>query len=102
MGALFKHRQRLLLSSLMLLTLLAGCSDQRNQPECGDVYNSRIDEHAFDVFDGGMALHRPVKRHAAIKNVEGMLVYSAVIDIATLGLIPLIAAACEQCEQHKA
>ena len=43
-----------------------------------------------------------MKRHAAIKNFEVMLVYSAVIDIATLGLIPLVAAACEHCEQHKA
>ena len=59
MGALVKHRNRVLVSSLVLLALLAGCSDQRNQPECGDVYKSRIDEHDFDVFDGGMALHRP-------------------------------------------
>tara|TARA_B100000530_G_scaffold182321_1_gene115305 strand:- start:1222 stop:1767 length:546 start_codon:yes stop_codon:yes gene_type:complete len=46
-------------SVALLFSLLAGCGDQRNQPECGDVYKSRIDEHDFDVFDGGMALHRP-------------------------------------------
>ena len=43
-----------------------------------------------------------MKRHAAIKDVEVMLVYSAVEDIATLGLIPLVAAAYEYREQHEA
>jgi|TARA_X000000950_G_C13609304_1_gene534673 hypothetical protein len=43
-----------------------------------------------------------MKRHAAIKDVEVMLVYSAVVDIATLGLIPLVAAASEYREQHEA
>ena len=23
------------------------------KPECGDVYKSRVDEHDFDVFEGG-------------------------------------------------
>ncbi len=59
MGAIGKHSNRVLLSSLMLLTVLAGCNDQRNQPDCSDVYKSRIDENDFDVLDGGIALHRP-------------------------------------------
>ena len=36
-----------------------------------------------------------MKRHAAIKDVEVMRIYSAVVYIATFGLIPLVAAACE-------
>ena len=59
MGATGKRSHRVLLSILLLLALFAGCNDQRNQPECGDVYKSRVDEHDFVVFDGGMALHRP-------------------------------------------
>ena len=59
MRAVVKNHNRVLVSSLVLLAMLAGCSDQRNQPECGDIYKSRIDEHDFDVFEGGMALHRP-------------------------------------------
>ena len=43
-----------------------------------------------------------MKRHAAIKDVEVVLVYSAVVDLATFGLSPLVAAACEYREQHKA
>jgi hypothetical protein len=46
-------------TGLSLIVLLAACSDQRNQPECGDVIKSRLDKHDFEIFDGGMALHRP-------------------------------------------
>ena len=59
MEVIAKHCNQVLVSCLILFALLAGCSDQRNQPKCGDVYSSRIKEHDFDVFDGGMALHRP-------------------------------------------
>ncbi len=45
---------------MLLLSLLnMSCSDQRNMPDCGDVYTSRIDKHDFEVYDGGMALHKP-------------------------------------------
>ena len=59
MGESFSRVTRVLLPGAIVLSLLVGCNDQRNQPECGDVYKSRIDENDFEVFDGGMALHRP-------------------------------------------
>jgi hypothetical protein len=59
MGESFSRVMRALLPGVIVLSLLAGCNDQRNQPECGDVYKSRIDENDFEVFEGGMALHRP-------------------------------------------
>ena len=59
MAASRKARQPSSLSWTAPPVVLAGCGDQRNQPECGDVYKSRMDEHDFDVFDGGMARHRP-------------------------------------------
>lgn len=59
MGESFSRAMRVLLPGAIALSLLAGCNDQRNQPECGDVYKSRIDENDFEVFEGGMALHRP-------------------------------------------
>ncbi|MDG2460321.1 MAG: DUF1566 domain-containing protein [Luminiphilus sp.] len=38
--------------------LLAGCSDQRNMPECGDVFDSRLEKSGYEVLDDGIALHR--------------------------------------------
>jgi hypothetical protein len=35
-----------------------GCADQRNKPECGDVFKSRLDESGFDVLGRGIALHK--------------------------------------------
>jgi len=46
-------------SFLVFLTLLTvGCADQRNKPECGDVFKSRLDESGFDVLGRGIALHK--------------------------------------------
>ena len=53
------RRPFITIASLMIIALGAGCNDQRNQPECGDVYKSRLDQSEFEVFDGGMALHKP-------------------------------------------
>ena len=52
-------RPTIAIASLMIIALGSGCNDQRNQPECGDVYKSRLDQTEFEVFDGGMALHKP-------------------------------------------
>ena len=59
LGESFSRAIRVLILGAIVLSLLVGCNDQRNQPECGDVYKSRLDENDFEVFDGGMALHRP-------------------------------------------
>ena len=59
MVALGRRGNRLFSGGVLLLSLLAGCGDQRNLPQCGDVYKSRIDDHDFEVFDGGVAFHRP-------------------------------------------
>ena len=47
------------IASLIIISIGSGCNDQRNQPECSDVYKSRLDQSEFEVFDGGMALHKP-------------------------------------------
>ena len=59
MGESFSRAMQVLVLGAIVLSLLGGCSDQRNQPECGEVYKSRIDENDFEVFEGGTALHRP-------------------------------------------
>ena len=38
--------------------IIAGCSDQRNMPECGDVFESRLDKSGYEVLEDGIALHR--------------------------------------------
>ena len=48
-----------LIFPLAFATYLIGCSDQRNVPDCSDVYKTRIDKHNFEVYDNGTALHRP-------------------------------------------
>ena len=52
-------RPAIVIAGVMIIALGSGCNDQRNQPECGDVYKSRLDQAEFQVFDGGMALHKP-------------------------------------------
>ena len=46
-------------ATLVTAFLLTGCNDQRNQPECRDVYKSRLEKDDFEIFDGGVALHIP-------------------------------------------
>ncbi len=41
------------------LTLTFGCADQRNQPDCADVFESRLERSSFKVFKNGLALHEP-------------------------------------------
>ena len=41
------------------LTLTLGCADQRNQPQCADVFDSRLERSSFKVFKNGLALHEP-------------------------------------------
>ena len=48
-----------LIFPLALSACLISCSDQRNVPDCSDVYKTRIDKHSFEVGDNGTALHRP-------------------------------------------
>ena len=40
-------------------TLTFGCADQRNQPECGEVFESRLERSNFKIFKNGLALHEP-------------------------------------------
>ena len=37
---------------------MAGCSDQRNMPECSSVYESRLDKSGYEILDDGIALHK--------------------------------------------
>jgi hypothetical protein len=39
--------------------LVMSCADQRNQPDCTDVFESRLEKSNFKVFKNGMALHKP-------------------------------------------
>ena len=41
------------------LTLTLGCADQRNQPDCAEVFESRLERSSFKVFKNGLALHEP-------------------------------------------
>ena len=40
MVALGRRGNRLFSGGVLLLSLLAGCGDQRNLPQCGDVYKA--------------------------------------------------------------
>ena len=41
------------------IALVAGCADQRNQPNCGDVFETRLERSNFKVFKNGLAFHEP-------------------------------------------
>ena len=41
------------------LTLSIGCADQRNQPDCVDVFESRLEKSNFKIYNNGLALHEP-------------------------------------------
>lgn len=40
-------------------TLTLGCADQRNQPECANVFESRLEKSNFKIYKNGLALHEP-------------------------------------------
>ena len=40
-------------------TLVLGCADQRNQPACADVFESRLEKSNFKIYKNGQALHEP-------------------------------------------
>jgi len=42
-----------------IVTLALGCADQRNQPDCSDVFDSRLEKSNFKVYKNGLALHEP-------------------------------------------
>lgn len=52
---------RALIPALATLGLIAlnGCTDQRNQPDCSAVIESRVDKSDFNIFKNGLALHKP-------------------------------------------
>ena len=54
------RRQQGLIATLAMAgsLIMAGCSDQRNMPECGDVIESRLDKSGYEVLEDGIALHR--------------------------------------------
>ena len=45
--------------ALCIVTLGLGCADQRNQPDCADVFESRLEKSNFTVYKNGLALHGP-------------------------------------------
>lgn len=44
---------------LSIATLAQGCADQRNQPDCADVFESRLEKSNFKIYKNGLALHEP-------------------------------------------
>ena len=42
-----------------MAALVFSCADQRNQPDCNDVFESRLERSNFQVFKNGLALHEP-------------------------------------------
>ena len=45
--------------ALCIMTLTLGCADQRNQPDCADVFESRLEKSNFTIYKNGLALHEP-------------------------------------------
>ena len=48
---------------VVMLTAVYGamvsCADQRNQPDCSSVIESRLDKSDFEILKNGLALHQP-------------------------------------------
>ena len=45
--------------ALCIVSLTLGCADQRNQPNCADVFESRLEKSNFKIYKNGLALHEP-------------------------------------------
>ena len=45
--------------AVLISAVMIGCADQRNQPDCSTVIESRLDKADFKVFKNGQALHKP-------------------------------------------
>ena len=43
--------------TLLLISLLQGCSDQRHLANCSDVIETRLDKSGYEVLENGIALH---------------------------------------------
>lgn len=45
--------------AVAISVMMIGCADQRNQPDCSSVIESRLDKSDFEIFKNGLALHKP-------------------------------------------
>ena len=45
--------------AMSTLVLTVGCADQRNQPDCMDIFESRLEKSNFKIYKNGLALHEP-------------------------------------------
>ena len=55
-------RKQCRVSKIILVATVAaiiGCADQRNQPDCTEIFESRLEKSNFKVFKNGLALHEP-------------------------------------------
>jgi hypothetical protein len=53
-----ERRFEQLVALWVVAIFVVGCSDQRNQPECGTFYGSRLDESGYKILERGIALHK--------------------------------------------
>lgn len=47
------------INTMCVAVLVMGCADQRNQPVCADLFESRLERSNFIVLKNGLALHEP-------------------------------------------